>query len=72
MPKTHEINLEPAEFEKFKDNNYIILQSSNIEVGDYILFKQEETNLHRMALVNSVIHSEGLKDGYVLVIVNKL
>ena len=59
---------------------YVILQSGEIEANDYILFKQvetietqvKETGLYRMTQVKELIQDEGLKPGYVLVIVNKM
>ena len=81
MIKTHEINLNATAFNKFTDNDNIILQDTEktIEVNDYILFKQvevigeetTETGLYRMTQVKKIINDVGLKDGYVLVILNK-
>lgn len=80
MVKTHEINLNTTAFNKFTNSDYIILESSNIEKNDYILFKQietvdgvtNETGLFRMTQVKDVIQNEGLKDGYSLLIITKL
>ena len=80
MVKTHEIQLNTKVFNQFASDKYIILESGNIEVNDYILFKQieiiegetSETGLFKMTQVKNIITSEGLKDGYVLVIVNNL
>lgn len=80
MVKTHEIQLNTKIFNQFVSDKYIILESGSIEANDYILFKQtetiegetSETGLFKMTQVKNVITSEGLKDGYVLVIVNNL
>lgn len=80
MVRTHEINLSTTAFNRFVNSDYVILQSSEIEVNDYILFKQvetietqvKETGLYRMTQVKELIQDEGLKTGYVLVIVNKM
>lgn len=80
MINTHEINLNTSAFNRFVNSDYVILQSSEIEVNDYILFKQvetvemqiKETGLYRMTQVKELIHDDGLKEGYVLVIVNKI
>lgn len=80
MVNAHEINLSKAAFGRFASSDYVILQSSEIEVNDYILFKQvetvedtvQETGLYRMTQVKEIIQDEGLKEGYVLVIVNKM
>lgn len=80
MVNTHEINLSTTAFNRFVNSDYVILQSSEIEANDYILFKQvetietqvKETGLYRMTQVKELIQDEGLKSGYVLVIVNKM
>ena len=80
MVNTHEINLSKQAFGRFTSSDYVILQSSEIEVNDYILFKQvetvedtvQETGLYRKTQVKEIIQDEGLKEGYILVIVNKM
>lgn len=80
MVNTHEIQLGVMEFETLRDNNYIIIEVNDIEVNDYILFKQveksdlqaTETGLFMMAQVTKIIKNDGLKAGYGLLIVNKL
>ena len=49
-----------------------ILNFDDIEIGDYILFKQTDANLFMMTQVNEIIQNDGLKEGYGLLIVNKL
>ncbi len=80
MVKTHEINLNTTEFNRFANSNYIVLEVNNIEVNDYILFKQielvdgsiTETGLFNMVQVKELIQNDGFKEGYALLIVNKL
>lgn len=80
MVNTHEIQLGVMEFETLRDNNYIIIEVNDIEVNDYILFKQvekselqaTETGLFVMTQVTKIIKNDGLKVGYGLLIVNKL
>lgn len=80
MVNTHEIQLGVMEFETLRDNNYIIIEVNDIEVNDYILFKQveksdlqaTETGLFMMTQVTKIIKNDGLKAGYGLLIVNKL
>lgn len=80
MVNTHEIQLGVMEFETLRDNNYIIIEVNDIEVNDYILFKQveksdlqaTETGLFMMTQVTKIIKNDGLKVGYGLFIVNKL
>lgn len=82
MVKTHEINLNIELFNSFANRNYIILDNSvlDIQKNDYILFRQtisakgEEvpTDLFRMTQVQDIAEDSGLKEGYVLINVNKL
>lgn len=78
---THEVNLSVDKFNAFTQADYIILQAADIEVNDYVLFKQvitteseevTETGLFQMTQVKNVIKDEGLKDGYALLMVAKL
>ena len=80
MAKTHEVNLDTAEFTQFTNSDYLIMKIGDISVNDYVLFKEVktqgsvtiETGLFRMTSIRQIIKSEGLKDCYALVIVNKL
>lgn len=79
MVNTHEINLSIDKFNAFTSVDYIILQVNEIEVNDYILFKQvtagepaEETGLFQMTQVRSIVQDDGLKEGYALIMVTKL
>lgn len=80
MVKTHEINLNTTEFNRFANSNYIVLEINNIEVNDYILFKQielvdgstTETGLFKMTKVKELIQNDGFKEGYALLIVNNI
>ena len=73
---THEINLSVEKFNSFTSVNYIILQIGEIEANDFVLFKQTsgdaETSLFQMTQVQQIIQDEGLKEGYALLLVNKL
>lgn len=77
VPKMHEVRLKTEAFEKFTYSDYQIMKGEGISTGDYILFVAEdeegnETGLFRMTTVREIVESEGLKDGYVLITVNKL
>ena len=80
MVKTHEINLNTSTFNKFSNSDYIIIESEGISINDYILFRQVETidgeehvtDLYKLVQVKDIIIHQGLKDGYVLLIVKKL
>ena len=80
MVKAHEINLNTTAFNRFTNSNYLILDVNDIEVNDYVLVKQvetvktelKETGLYRMTQVREVIKDTGLKDGYVLLAIDKI
>lgn len=72
MVDTHEVDLTALEFEQLRNNNYIIMQTGEIEAQDYILFRQTDTGLFMMTQVNELISNEGLKEGYSLVMLTKL
>ena len=82
MVKTHEIELSTSVFNNFVQSDYIIIEdkAKEIEPNDYILFRQIETiegetsntGLYRLVQVKEVVAHQGLKDGYVLLVVNKL
>lgn len=72
MVDTHEINLGVAEFEQLRNNSYIIIQTTDIEAQDYILFRQTDAGLFMMTQVQQIISNEGLKDGYGLLMLTKM
>ena len=80
MIKTHEIKLNTSAFNQYTKNDYIILKADDIEVNDFILFKQieivdekeQETGLYGMTQVKDIINDIGLKEGYILVILRKI
>lgn len=72
MVNTHEVDLGVAEFEQLRNNNYIIMQTTDIEALDYILFRQTDAGLFMMTQVQQIISNEGLKDGYGLLMLTKM
>lgn len=83
MVKTHEINLITSIFNQLQNTDYIILEddkNNKFETNDYILFKQIEmiedqtqyTGLHQIVQIKDVINHQGLKEGFVLLHLNKL
>lgn len=82
MVKTHEISIKGSTaWQQFTNNNYMIINKSDINIQDYILFKNvetidaetvQETGLYRMTQVIDIVEHEGLKEGYVLVVLNKM
>ena len=72
MVDTHEVDLTALEFEQLRNNNYIIMKAESIEPQDYILFRQTDAGLFMMTQVSELVDNAGLKDGYSLVVLNKL
>lgn len=72
MVDTHEVDLGVAEFEQLRSNNYIIMQIGTIEAQDYILFRQTDAGTFMMTQVRQIISNDGLKEGYGLLMLNKL
>lgn len=72
MVNTHDIDLGAAEFEQLRNNSYIIMQTTDIEAQDYILFRQTDAGLFMMTQVQQIISNEGLKEGYGLLMLTKM
>lgn len=83
MVKTHEINLITSVFNQVQTSNYIILEQNKdnlFEANDYILFKQVEqveegtqfTGLYQIIQIKDVVIDKGLKEGFVLLNMQKI
>lgn len=83
MVKTHEINLITSVFNQLQTSNYIILEQNKdnlFEANDYILFKQVEqveegtqfTGLYQIVQIKDVVIDKGLKEGFVLLNMQKI
>ena len=83
MVKTHEINLITSVFNQVQTSNYIILEQDKdnlFEANDYILFKQVEqveewtqfTGLYQIVQIKDVVIDKGLKEGFVLLNMQKI
>lgn len=83
MVKTHEINLITSVFNQVQTSNYIILEQDKdnlFETNDYILFKQVEqveegtqfTGLYQIVQIKDVVIDKGLKEGFVLLNMQKI
>ena len=83
MVKTHEINLITSVFNQIQTSNYIILEQNKdnlFEANDYILFKQVEqveegtkfTGLYQIVQIKDVVIDKGLKEGFVLLNMQKI
>ena len=80
MIKTHEIDLTASKFNKLLETDYTVLKQENYEQNDYILFREtevveEETNYtskSQLTQIKQIISDDGIKDGYVLAVLNKI
>lgn len=73
MVDTHEITLSVGDYALLTSGNYIILNSTDIEVGDYILFhEQDNPSSYAMTQINKITQHESFKDGYALYTFSRL
>ena len=80
MIKTHELDVTASKFSQLLETNYMILKQSNYEQNDYILFREIETveeevsytSKSQLTQIKQIINDEGIKEGYVLVGLNKI
>ena len=76
----HEIDLTSSKFDELLESSYKILKQENYEQNDYILFREietieEETNYtskSQLTQIKQIISDDGIKDGYVLAVLNKI
>ena len=84
MAKSHELKIEKSIFENFVKTNYLIVKNDNYEKLDFILLQEFEnieveeetierdTERYQMTQISEIITSDGLKSGYVLLILRSL
>ena len=80
MIKTHELDVTASKFSELLESNYKILKQSDYEQNDYILFREFETveeevsytSKSQLTQIKQIINDEGIKEGYVLVGLNKI
>lgn len=78
MATCHTINLGADLFSQTSERDHIIIQLTDVKVGDFMLFKkvdpvtETDSGLYLMTQVSHVYNHEGLKEGYVLVSYKKL
>lgn len=80
MIKTHELDVTASKFSQLLETNYIILKQSSYEQNDYILFREIETveeevsytSKSQLTQIKQIINDEGIKEGYVLAVLNKI
>ncbi len=80
MLKTHEMDVTSSKFNQVIENAYMILKQSSYEQNDYILFREIETveeevsytSKSQLTQIKQIINDEGIKEGYVLAVLNKI
>lgn len=80
MIKTHELDVTASKFSELLESNYKILKQNDYEQNDYILFREietieEETNYtskSQLTQIKQIILDDGIKDGYILAVLNKI
>lgn len=80
MIKTHELDVTASKFSQLLETNYMILKQNDCEQNDYILFREIETveeevnytSKSQLTQIKSLIIDEGIKEGYVLAVLNKI
>ena len=70
---THEIHVNAADFQLILTGNFLVIQTNDIEINDYIFFTQNDMpDNYAMVRVYSIVTNDGLKDGYSIIFFNKL
>lgn len=80
MIKTHELDVTASKFSELLESNYKILKQNDYEQNDYILFRETETveeevsytSKSQLTQIKQIINDEGIKEGYVLAVLNKI
>ena len=80
MIKTHELDVTASKFAEILESNYKILKQNDYEQNDYILFREIETveeevnytSKSQLTQIKQIINDEGIKEGYVLAVLNKI
>lgn len=73
MVDAHEVTLSESDFAMLAAGNYLILNVSDIEVGDYVLFhEQDNPSSYAMTQINKITQHEGFKEGYALYTFSRL
>ena len=80
MIKTHELDVTASKFSELLESNYKILKQNDYEQNDYILFREIETveeevsytSKSQLTQIKQIINDEGIREGYVLAVLNKI
>lgn len=78
MIKIHELNLTSVEFAQLTESSHRILkqkETNQYEKDDYILFREvsdDSVLKHQLTQIKEIINDQGIKEGYILVVLNKL
>ena len=78
--KTHELDVTASKFSELLESNYKIIKQNDYEQNDYILFREIETveeevsytSKSQLTQIKQIINDEGIKEGYVLAVLNKI
>ena len=80
MIKTHELDVTASKFSELLESNYKIIKQNDYEQNDYILFREIETveeevsytSKSQLTQIKQIINDEGIKEGSVLAVLNKI
>ena len=80
MIKTHKLDVTASKFSELLESNYKIIKQNDYEQNDYILFREIETveeevsytSKSQLTQIKQIINDEGIKEGYVLAVLNKI
>ncbi len=80
MIKTHELDVTASKFSELLESNYKIIKQNDYEQNDYILFREIETveeevsytSKSQLTQIKQIINDAGIKEGYVLAVLNKI
>ena len=80
MIKTHELDVTASKFSELLESNYKIIKQNDYEQNDYSLFREIETveeevnytSKSQLTQIKQIINDEGIKEGYVLAVLNKI
>ena len=80
MIKTHELDVTASKFSELLESNHKIIKQNDYEQNDYILFREIETveeevsytSKSQLTQIKQIINDEGIKEGYVLAVLNKI
>ena len=81
MIKTHELDVTASKFSQLLETNYMILKTIklraerlyfNLEKSKLSKKKSNYTSKSQLTQIKQIINDEGIKEGYVLAVLNKI